>query len=77
MLDWVAQAGSLRTVRQFGASGLQKAFERKWERGLLLIMLKTYAVEVCQLTKAIGAMARLAQLVEQATLHPGVMGSSL
>lgn len=44
MLNWVAQVGRLRTVRQFGASCLQKVFERKWENRLLLIMLIIFSV---------------------------------
>ena len=44
MLHWVAQVGRLRTVREFGASCLQKAFERKWENRLLLLMLKIFSI---------------------------------
>ena len=44
MLHWVAQVGRLRAVREFGASCLQKAFERKWENRLLLLMLKIFSI---------------------------------
>ena len=31
-------------MREFGASCLQKAFERKWENRLLLLMLKIFSI---------------------------------